>query len=502
MSAKRAILNITLALLFAGIFQSARVFAQNPSYKVSYSTYLGGDDYSSVTGVDVDAAGNIYVVGTTRSAKLIVTENAIGKERKEASLNDTSFLQVISPTGKLIYSTYLNNCSASKIKVDSDGFVYLVGQVYSSSLFYTSPNAFQSSGGNTFVMKIDVKTGKIIYSTRLGGKDGSDSSWSIDVDKQGDAFVAGNTESDDFPTTPNALQKTFAKTGKFQSGGFVTKLNSTGTALLYSTVLVNTGRLSITDLKIDSDGNANVAGFTDSPSLLTTANAYQNKFRTNFIGDRNGFFVKLNADGNKILYSTFIGGSDSYCGSLAIDDKGNIYLAGTTNSDGFTTTKNAYQPALRGKYKNIFVVKFNKSLSDLEYSTFLGGIHSSVSKIAVDAEGKVYLVGGINSSDFPSTKDAYQKHWGRFNLFIALLSDEIPGDAFLSVLDASGNQLVYSTFIGGLGDDGASGVALDADENIYVVGSTESSKFPITRDALQKHWKSEAGFLTEFSKSK
>lgn len=500
------ITQIIQILLFTIVFIfSTFVSAQSPTYKITYSTYLGGDDYSSIRGLDIDSVGNIYVVGETRSKNLVVTENALEKELKGW---ESSFIQVIDPTGKLIYSTYLNNTILVRLKVDLEGNVYLSGLLYNQpppnqttpTPFYTTSTAFQTTQGNRFVMKVDIKKAKILYVVGLSGI-GLMVSNKMEIDKQGNLYLTGTTDDPSFPLTSEAFQKSFSKTSEYQTMAFITKLNPTGTKLLFSTFLGTPNQVGINDLKVDFDGNVYITGFSRSSDFPATPNAIQPKFKTNYSNEANGFLMKLNNTGNKILYSTFIGGSDSYCSSIAINERGNVYVAGMTNSDGFTATTGAYQTKFRGKDKNIFIAKFDSSLTGLEFSTFLSNSETDLSKINIDQDGKVYVIGGTNDAKFPVTQNAYQRHYGMFNLFEAIFSDgRIPDDAFVSIFNSSGSQLIYSTYLGGLGDDVASDIAVETNGNIYVVGAASSSKFPKTPDALQKKWKLQAGFLTKFSK--
>jgi PKD repeat protein len=219
-------------------------------------------------------------------------------------------------------------------------------------------------------------------------------------------------------------------------------------------------------IAVDSAGNAYVTGFTIS-SDFPTANALQPALR----GTTNAFVAKLNPAGSALVYSTYLGGSNSDDGSsIAVDSAGNAYVTGTTSSGDFPTV-NALQPALRGT-ADAFVAKLNPAGSALVYSTYLGGSnYEGSSGIAVDSAGNAYVTGTTFSFDFP-TANALQSTLGGAS------------DAFVAKIDAAG-ALVYSTYLGGAaaGDDGA-GIAVDSAGNAYVTGSTRSSDFPTT-NALQ-----------------
>ena len=302
------------------------------------------------------------------------------------------------------------------------------------------------------------------YSTYLGGS-ASDSGQGIAVDGSGNAYVTGSTSSTNFPTA-NALQSTLAGT----VNAFVTKINASGSALVYSTYLGGGNQDFSYGIAVDASGNAYVTGSTSSTNF-PTANALQSTIR----GSTNAFVTEINAGASALVYSTYLGGNASDAGrGIAVDASGNAYVTGDTTSSNFPTA-DALQPTLAGS-ENAFVTKLNPSGSALVYSTYLGG--NSVDQgfgIALDTMGDAYITGLTYSPNFP-TANALQPKGG--------VSEDYD-DAFVTKLNPSGSAFVYSTYLGGHTFDGGMGIAVDTSGNAYVTGYTSSVDFPTTPDALQ-----------------
>ena len=244
-------------------------------------------------------------------------------------------------------------------------------------------------------------------------------------------------------------------------------------ALVYSTYLGGSGGDQGSGIAVDSSGNAYLTGVTSSTDFPTA-----NPLQTNCdnCGSSNGdaFVAKLNASGNALVYSTFLGGSDIYGGNgIAVDAAGNTYVTGSTFSTDFPTA-NPLQPSNHGG-DDIFVAKLNPAGSALVYSTYLGGSNNDYGYgIAADTAGNAYVTGFTKSSDFP-TANPLQGVCGGCSSF---------GDAFVAKLNPAGSALVYSTYLGGSYSDGGDGIAVDTAGNAYVTGSTNSSDFP-TANPLQ-----------------
>jgi hypothetical protein len=302
------------------------------------------------------------------------------------------------------------------------------------------------------------------YSTYLGGS-GGDVAYGIAVDGSGSAYVVGTTGSRDFPLT-SAVQTTNYGIGDV----FVAKLNPTGTGLIYSTYLGGGGQDTGTSIAIDSSGNAYIAGFTYSSYFPTTTGAFQ----PTYAGDGDGFIAKLSATGSTLIYASYIGGSDpDFAQAVAVDSSGNAYLTGSTRSTDFPVV-NFLQMGNVGA-SDAFVAKVSPSGTSLIYSTYLGGSGADLGQaIAVDGSGNVYLAGYTYSSDFP-TQNAFQS------------SSAGGADVFVTGLNAAGTALIYSTYLGGSGQDRVFGMAMDAVGSVCITGDTQSTDFPTTSNASQRY---------------
>jgi beta-propeller repeat-containing protein len=329
----------------------------------------------------------------------------------------------------------------------------------------------------------------LVYSTYLGGS-GDDTGFGIAVDSSGNAYVTGQTGSTDFPTTAGTFQPALAGGG---TDAFVTKLNAAGNGLVYSTYLGGSGPDEAIGIAVDSSGNAYVTGMTFSTDFPTTAGAFQ----TANAGISDVFVTKLNAAGNGLVYSTYLGGSnlDSIFdggSGIAIDSSGNAYVTGYTFSTNFPTTAGAFQTAFGGGAWDAFVTKLNAAGTGLVYSTYLGGNGTDTgSGVAVDSSGNAYVTGGTSSTDFPTTAGAFQT--------------AKPGitNAFVTKLNASGSGLLYSTYLGGSGFEFGYEIGIDSSGNGYVTGFTTSANFPTTAGAFQTVFADGGGdaFITELNAS-
>ncbi len=321
----------------------------------------------------------------------------------------------------------------------------------------------------------------LVYSTLIGGGN-TESGASIAVDSEGNAYVTGKTDSIDLPTTPSAFQATYGGPHNIPNYGdaFVAKLNHTGTALIYSTYVGGSDDDSGAAIAVDLAGNAYVTGQTRSINFPTTPGSLQTRGVGS--GGTSAFVVKLSANGS-LMYSTYLGGSiDSAAGytigsGIAVDSLGNAYVAGYTGSTFFPTTQGAYQTTHGGGSFDAFVTKLNPAGTALVYSTFLGGNGFDYAySIAVDSSGNAYVTGttGYSYTTFPRTPGAFQIDFGSG-----------ANDAFVTKLNTTGSGLIYSTLLGGSGNEIGFGIAVDSTGNAHVVGNTESTDFPVSDGAFQ-----------------
>ena len=299
------------------------------------------------------------------------------------------------------------------------------------------------------------------YSTYLGGSN-NDFGNAIAVDGSGNAYVTGLTGSTDFPTA-SPIQAAHA--GGDSNDAFVTKLDPTGSALVYSTYLGGSREDRIFDIAVDTADNAYVTGWTKSTDFPTA-----NPFQPTFGGARDAFVTKLDPTGSVLLYSTYLGGSSSEeVSSIAVDALGNAHVAGFTPSTDFPTAS-PIQPACNESLdpcRDVFVTKLNAAGDALVYSTYLGGsFRDGATDIAVDAASNAYVTGRTRSFDFPTASPIQLSYAGGIQ------------DAFVTKLNAAGSALIYSTYLGGSSVDRGLGIAVDASGNAYVTGFTDSTDFP------------------------
>lgn len=346
-------------------------------------------------------------------------------------------------------------------------------------------NAYQNvnrTGGErvAFITKLNETGNALVYSTFLGGSSGRNIASGIRVDSNGCAHVIGATYASDFPVTSEAFQKEYNE--YVGEDGFVTKLNPAGNGLLYSTYLAARGTERLNAIAIGADGSAYITGeYNYVPSQAnigfpTTPGSFRPTPCT-ITGDTSvstAFVTKLNSTGSALVYSTYLCGNDyEVARAIALDNNGNAHVTGYTRSADFPVT--GAIPSIHHGASDVFVSKFNSAGSALEYSRLFGGTAGETGcALQVDGSGNAYVAGFTNSSDFP-TANAFQNQFAgggptNYNL-------DFSGDAFVLKLDPLAN-ILFSTYLGGSKHDGATGIALDREGNIIVVGNTESTDFP------------------------
>ena len=292
---------------------------------------------SSAAGIKADAAGNAYVVGMTQSPDFPTRPGSFRRTGAGGNFGDV-FVSKLNPAGTaLVYSTYLGGTAVqrgSRIAVDTGGNVFVMGST-SSADFPTTAGAFDTTGNgafDVFVTRLNAAGSALIYSTFLGGS-GFDSGGGLAIDAAGNAYVSGGTGSTNFPTTPGAFD-----TLPDGSSVFVTKVNPAGSALVYSTVIDGTGSEGANAVALDAAGNAWLTGITGSADFPVSPDAFDPSFN----GVADAFVSELSADGSTLLYSTYLGGTQSEGGNdLAVDSSGDVYVAGHTYSMNFPTTQGA-----------------------------------------------------------------------------------------------------------------------------------------------------------------
>jgi len=457
---------------------------------LSYSTYLGGTGEDQGNGIAVDSAGRAYVTGQTDSADFPVK----GGVQTHRALPDAFVTKMWATGGGVIYSTYLGGNGFDRgdaIAIDRFGNAY-VGGFTGSTDFPVTPGAFHSQnsgGGEGFVTKLSPSGSSLVYSLVLGGEEG-DFVQAIALDSQQRAYVTGGTSSESFPVK-NAFQSTY--TGQPPSSGgidaFITRLNSAGSDLEYSTYLDGHIASLGYGIAVDSTFHAYVTGFTSSPDFPTTPGAFQRVFKApthpsdpHDVPGLSGFVTKFSADGTTLSYSTFLGGTgDDVTKAIAVDSSNRAYVTGSAQSPDFPVKAGGLQTTRRGP-SDAFVTKLQADGANLIYSTFLGGSGGDGgNSIAVNAAGHAFVTGATESSNFPVK-----------NAIDATYNGHV--DAFVTKLWATGGGLHFSTYLGGStgpsstdpGVDSGSSIRLDASDNSYVTGYTRSSNFPTTTGAYRR----------------
>jgi hypothetical protein len=426
--------------------------------------------------------------------------------------SDDCFVTKIDAQGKLVYSTYLggsendplyDNEGGNAIAADAAGNAYVAG--YTWSIDFPTVSAFQTGNNgdyDAFVVKLDP-AGVPVFSSYLGGRtmdvagrvyDDSDPGRggnAVAVDGAGNMYVVGYTDSGLFPVTEGAFQTRM----KGSDDAFVAKISPSG-ALLYCTFLGGSENDSTAyneganGIAVDAAGNAYVTGYTWSPDFPPGSTT---SYQTGNHGEYDGFVAKLNSTGTSLLYSSYVGGAlseEPY--GVAVDGAGNIYLAGRTESADFPS-QFGFQMHLNGS-DDAFALKFNAD-GTLAWSTFLGGSYNypqyfneGGTAIALDRSGNIYLAGFSWCPDFPTLSPVQAQNQGSYDVFVARLGP-------------NGNQLVWSTYLGGNLQDLASSITVDGMGRVLVAGFTMSSNFPL-KSAFQTNLQgTRDGFVACLSQS-
>jgi Cep192 domain 4/Beta-propeller repeat/HYDIN/CFA65/VesB-like, Ig-like domain len=444
---------------------------------LSYSTYLGGTGGDIGYGIAVDSSGDAYVTGITNSSTFPTTTGAHSAvyggngDVFVAKIDPTGTAATISATPQLVYSTFLGGSgtdSGNAIVVNAGGDAFVTGSTDSPD-FPTTSGAFQTVfGGGTsdaFVTQLTSTGGGLIYSSYLGGSD-ADSGLGIATDSSNNAYITGSTLSPNFPTV--------GPVQALRAGGsdaFVAKVDFTGASLVYSTYLGGSKADVGQSVKVDSSGDAFVAGYTFSTDF-----PLQGPVQGANAGTTNAFVTELNPAGSAFTFSTYYGGSsDDRAFGLALDSSGNVYITGSSLSTDFPTSVGVLQGINHGE-SDVFLTKINPSGQTVAYSTLLGG--SGVEQgngIAVDSSGDAFVTGFTTSSDFP-TLNPIQNVLGITGG--SSCGSGACADVFVSEVNPNGTGFVQSTFLGGSGSDFGQAIALGPTGNPYITGSTSSTNFP------------------------
>jgi hypothetical protein len=458
-----------------------------------YSTYLGGSGDDQPGGIAVDTAGNVYVAGSTDSTNFPLAPLGTPPDG-----NTHVFVSKLDPTGSnLIYTDYLGGNSEDygyALALDSANNIYVTGSTASSNFPMVNPFQGTYPGSfNGFLTKISPDGSSLLYSTYFGGN-GSDLPSSVAVDAAGNMLIAGYTSSTTLPVA-NAFQSTVApnRGGNYGNYGFLTKFSPDGSSLVYSTYFAGNSNVVLTcgaspcwpqpsstiaGMVLDTAGNAYVAGATNTYNFPVTLGVYQNTDSTRQ-NEKVGFVSKFSSVGT-LQYSTYlydVSGVITAVTAIAVDASGSAYVTGVTIGSGTfpITSTGICNPVVSGSACNYaFVTKFDATAANLLYSTYLGPNNSTVPQaIALDENNDAYVL-GVTASGTLSTVDGIENY-------------NSGNDLLLVEIDATASTQIFATYLGGSGDDepAPAGMVLDANSNIYVAGTTDSTDFPATQAAFQ-----------------
>lgn len=394
-------------------YQDVFVTMLSASGSPIYSTFLGGGGADNGKGITVDADGNVYITGSTQSAGFPMR---FPYEDTHAGAFDL-FVAKLTPDGsQLAYSTFLGGFDidiGNDIAIDLSGAAYVTG--YTQSADFPMSNAYDPShnGGfrDVFVSKMSPDGSILVYSTFLGGA-GSDRAEGIDVDLNGCAYVTGETPSNGFPTRS-------AYDGSHNGGGadvFVTKLNSSGNDLVYSTFVGGGGGDYGVGIALDQTGSAYITGYTNSPGF-----PLQNAYDSTQNGDFDAFVTKLSPAGNVLMYSTYLGGSGSEKSrGIEVDADGHAYVTGLTQSLNFPV-RTSCDASYNSGGQDLFLARLSTDGGVFDLSTLVGGASLDYGEaVAVDEVGRAYVTGGTSSSDYPTQVPFDASYNGGVDAFVTV----------------------------------------------------------------------------------
>ncbi len=456
-----------------GVYDRAKELIIDP---LVASTFLGGSLVDYANSIALDSSGNVYITGTTISTDFPATSDAYDTVLNSYDAFVAKFNKNLTDLLELTFLGGSSGESGNSIALDSSGNVYVAGTTLSTD-FPTTPGAYDTTSNfnDVFVSKFNSDLTQLLASTYLGGGN-SESATSLIIDSSENVYISGETLSTDFPITAGAFDT--SKNGSYDI--FISKFNKNLTSLLASTYLGGSNDDHAYSMALDGDGNIYVTGWTLSSNFPITTGAYD----TSYNGFYDAFISKFTGNLKTLLASTYLGGSSNdYSYSMALDADENLFVTGGTFSIDFPVTSGAYDTSYNSS-SDAFVSKFDRNLTTLLASTYLGGTgNDSAQSIAVDLCGYPYVTGYTGSPDFPTTPGTYNTTYNGGST-----------DAFITVLQSDLTSLLASTFLGGIYTDAYNAdscydkcffisITLDSDRDVYVASVTNSLDFPTTTGA-------------------
>ena len=443
------------------------------------ATYLGGSAADEAFAMALDAAGNVYIAGTTLSPNFPATAGGA-----QPSLSGPTDIYGVYPKdgfvakldrdlGTVMQATYFGGTASDEIRamaLDAKGNVFVTGSTRANDLPGTGGGARPLNAGgynDAFVAKLADGLTVLAGATYLGGA-GSEYAYALGVDLFGNVVVAGRTDSDDFPGVNGGAQS--VRIGL--PDAFVSRLNNELTTLAQSTYLGGSRDNQARAIAVDSNGTVFVAGTTSSPDFPGTAGGAQSEYAQSL----DGFVSRLNPALTTLTRSTYLGGAwTDEPSAIALDRTGNVFVAGATSSKAFPGTASGAQELHGGGVNDAFVAKLNYDLTMLLQATYLGGnANDRARTLAVDGEGNVYVAGSTESPDFPAVEGGIQPIKNGFD------------DGFIASLDSDLKTLVQATYFGGSSTEWIFGIAHRDGEAIYAAGTTASGDLPGTAGGAQE----------------
>lgn len=463
---------------------------------IVYSSFIGGAGQDNATDITIDSSGNAWVVGWGTSLSIMPAGAAYDNSFNGG--NDI-FIMKLNPAGVVLVRTYLGGASndhTPAITLDGSGNVWVTGTTGGSTFPITS-GAIQpiyAGVGDAFVSKLDSNASSLLYSTFYGGT-GGEGGASIAVDPGGSVVhIAGTTSSLNLPgVTSNSIQPTY---GGGVTDGFVARLNILSGQTEYATYLGGSDRDELRKVRVNSAGEAHVAGrsfSTNFPGTVSSSVSAIASFQSTYGGAIDAVVAKLNSAGTQLIYSSYLGGaSDDSALGLALDSGGNAVVSGVTGSSTFPLAGTPFQSTRVAH--DYFVTKLNSSGTALILSTFFGGVGDDFGAVvALDQFDNIYLTGPINSCRIPNFSHPLQID--RCSLGAPFL--HVP----VAKLDAGGSSLLgLVVFTGSTGVSAGLGIATDLQGNAYVAGLTRASDFT-TQNPFQSTYGGgpEDGFVARIS---
>ncbi len=445
--------------------------------ELTFSTYLGGGMFDAITALAADPQGNTYLGGWTESSDFPF----VGGMQPASGGRIDGFVAKVNASGQLVYSTYFGGTNEDRVQaiaVDASGVVTFAGLTNSTNIPVQIPARGALAGGrDAFLARLSAAGNQLVFSTYLGGT-GHDAALAVAIDSSGNAVVAGETASTDFPAHNAYLSSLGGSVD-----GFLTRFSSTG-ALLSSTYFGGGGDDRIRAVAISSDGAIHATGSTASSNFPVNAAAFPSLH-----GSMDAFYTRFNAAASAIVLSTFLGGSGGSGlnveagNGIAIDSSGRTWIAGTTPSTDFPGVSSGHQSSYGGGQSDAFVAVFSP-VGSLQWSTYIGGGGLDAANAISAGSGFIGVAGNTTSTNFPVSSPPQSSRAGEY-------------DAFWAAFPLASPTPLYVSYLGGTGSDSALATAASG-STLALAGSTLSSDFPLQNLIQALNPGSYGGFLTRY----